>query len=1020
MSGPRARGWGRVAPRRLPLALLAALPALPALPAVLRAQGPALRIAAADTAVRDVDPGGVTSVAFVVTNAGAAAITAATRLALPPGWRAVAGAEPAGPVTLAAGARELRLVGIRVAPDAHAGRYAIVLAAAAGRAGDGVGDSVVVRVRERRRLELTPVRAPAYVAAGEPFTVVFAAVNRGNVEAPLRLNARAGAGLTVEGDSLPLRLAAGERRELALRVHTDAADLPEGGRRPVTLRIQTAGQGADTVVWASASQSVTLLPPAAAGGDLAYRLPTSLRLRGTSGAGTTGKAGGLALDGVAWSGSGPLADGGATSVDFLASWSRWGVSPFGERDAYRLTVTRPGLELRLGDQFYGLSPLTELGRYASGAGASLARGAWSAGGFVSRDRWTAGDARRERAAFLRLQPDSGVEASVHYFTVAGPVQGSVWSTRALVARSPLARLDMELGFGGPGSDASAWVTELSGARRWLSYRVRLLRADSSYPGPVAGLDERSVRVAVAPWRALRLTTWTDHRTTTPTAYRPLLAERFATSGVGLDVAGRLGLEYRRDALQGESWGVPSDARDEALRLQLAGGRAGLRLSGSAEVGRVRDRARSATSPFQRYVLDAALTPRDGYVLSVFADHQRGRTLHVTSGAPTTTLGATATLAPTPRTSVTLSAYTELARAAARPWRQPAQLELYAAQELLLGHRLSARLRLTAAGAPGAPAPSVAQLDYAIPLGTPVGHRRDVGRFTARVTDAETGRGLPGVLLRLGTMTLVTDGDGRVAPVAVGAGVHGLRLEHTGAWLDRVPATDLPAAVTIAEGRTSRVDVALARAARVSGRVRRFAAVGAPRPDAAARHGEPRALADSAGVAGLVVTLTRGDAVVRQVTDADGAFAFAGLVPGRWMLHVTGDLPPFHELERDTAAVEVAPGEAADVALRVLPRVRTVRMVAQGELRASGAAPAATTRRYVTTTADRTLADVARRLYGDAARWPRLWLANRDAVPDPWVLREGTTLVVPPDGPLTPAERAAAARFRKGFPGGRNR
>jgi nucleoid-associated protein YgaU len=38
-------------------------------------------------------------------------------------------------------------------------------------------------------------------------------------------------------------------------------------------------------------------------------------------------------------------------------------------------------------------------------------------------------------------------------------------------------------------------------------------------------------------------------------------------------------------------------------------------------------------------------------------------------------------------------------------------------------------------------------------------------------------------------------------------------------------------------------------------------------------------------------------------------------------------------------------------------------------------------------------------------WPRLWLANRDRVPDPRHPVPGTELKVPAPGPLTPAERA---------------
>ncbi|HEX2095204.1 MAG TPA: hypothetical protein VHG28_22600 [Longimicrobiaceae bacterium] len=91
-------------------------------------------------------------------------------------------------------------------------------------------------------------------------------------------------------------------------------------------------------------------------------------------------------------------------------------------------------------------------------------------------------------------------------------------------------------------------------------------------------------------------------------------------------------------------------------------------------------------------------------------------------------------------------------------------------------------------------------------------------------------------------------------------------------------------------------------------------------------------ADSAGVTGVVVELARGGEVLRRVSGADGGFDFADLRPGRWTLSVVGgELPPHHRFERDRAEVELAPGGAGALVLRVLPVHRPVRMITRGEV-----------------------------------------------------------------------------------------
>ena len=86
------------------------------------------------------------------------------------------------------------------------------------------------------------------------------------------------------------------------------------------------------------------------------------------------------------SGSGPLFEDGSVRLDLLARGPAPDVPAIGERDEYRLNLRGERFQLRLGDQRYALTPLTEIGRYGFGAGGELRAGNWTARGHLVTDR----------------------------------------------------------------------------------------------------------------------------------------------------------------------------------------------------------------------------------------------------------------------------------------------------------------------------------------------------------------------------------------------------------------------------------------------------------------------------------------------------------------------------------------------------------------------------------------------------------------------------------------------------------
>ncbi len=980
-------------------------------PALAAAQ---VSVARRDTAALRVRPGESATAVFRVTSAGAAVVVQPAA-ALPRGWTPVA---PEGAARLGAGERSIRLVGFAVPRDARAGSYFVRL----GLRGLSARDSVRVVVAERRALALRVNGAPRFAVAGEPYTLRFVLENRGNApeRAALRISGSPGAELP----AAEVELAAGEARELPVRVSTRRGAPP---RHEVEVRARSR---ADSTVRAVVRAGVDVV---ARGGTDAPRgrLPVEVRVRN----------GGL----PSVSGSGVLARGGSSRVDFLIRPADAPGALRGQQDEYRMRVAGRGMELLLGDQVYALSPLTQPGRAAFGAGGSVAAGPVSAGGYVARDRRSATGAE-ERGGQVALALGAASSIGAQYLDGG---DGTAASARARFAPSRLLSLDAEAGRGhGPrGAGAAESLVAHGGAAR-VSWFARHLRADSAYPASFAGerVDEASVSLRPA-GRLLVSGAAVRQR---GAAVRDLL---LGTLGYGA-----LAAEYRGE--RGEGW----SARSVAVRARYRSGP--LWISPRAELGTRGDSA--ARALFHRVSAYGGVDV-GRHSLSASVEHSTGRTADPLSGDAAFQGALHAAIYPTGGTR--LDAALQASRGALPGEWRSASAEAGVSQGLPRGHRLIARARWTLAG-PGAESAPGVLLDYVIPIGVPVARGGGGGRVSGRVYDAESGRGVAGVAVRLGTQVALTDHAGTWRFANVRPGAHPLEVDRLGAGLERVPVRPVPAAVEVRGGRSVRVDVGLVRGARVGGAVRLFDFA---EPSAAGS--APPPTVESGGLRDALLVLSAGDDVHRRSTDSGGRFEVADLRPGRWTLRVEhADLPPHHRLERDSVVVDVAAGSVHEVVLRVLPRFRPVRIIAGGEVRAGDPrerpapvaaaprpAPAAATPRpapiatprpaphaaapraapprrtapypsvapaaraeigpsgfsdwphttYTVQHGDRSLTDIAYLTYRDGTLWPRLFLANRHILVSPTRIEPGQVLTVPPPGPLTRAELAAMREYRAG-------
>jgi hypothetical protein len=216
---------------------------------------------------------------------------------------------------------------------------------------------------------------------------------------------------------------------------------------------------------------------------------------------------------------------------------------------------------------------------------------------------------------------------------------------------------------------------------------------------------------------------------------------------------------------------------------------------------------------------------------------------------------------------------------------------------------------------------VAFIEYAMPLQMPIGRARSIGRVRGRVVDQETGRGVAGTLVRLGPKAAITDADGRVAFAGLPAGEYRLAIAQQTSQSATVFTGDPTVRVDSANRSPTTFALAVERAGMVIGSVRQMVV---------ARTGIESAsdsLADAGPLNEVSLALVGVRDTVFATTDAAGAYRFAEVASGSYVLKVMTEAHAGTRWEPAEIEVTVKPAVTRQVAFRSVPRRRAVQMIA---------------------------------------------------------------------------------------------
>lgn len=894
------------------------------LPGVALAQ--AIAIAAENAADTMVAPRSLITVALRVTNNSSAAGNFEASVALPPGWRMVT---PDGAFPLARGASTVRLLSIFVPEAATAGEH-ILAYSLRSRGTPAAGDYAVrINVAPAVKLALTLLDMPDMVVAGEPYTGTFLLKNSGN--APVTVDYKAQSSRAYPMDLAPgvLALAPGASHTFTIQVTS----------KPVTALerdwlVFTASVGGGTVPATVRATAVVKLIPRVTGAERRYEtVPATAALRYVT-ADDNGRRRSLVQAEVA--GGGRVGESGDRYVDFLLRGpGAETASGFGQLAEYRVAYRDPHLALGLGDLNYGLSTLTEAGSYGRGASASYQGDSLSFTGYTMRDRYS----RVDQAILPASGPIAGAVEQLTQLTA--PLARTTLSEQAaaLGYASAIGRLGVNFlrktDYRCPTGADIASIGDQAGSLTGFSAEVEL--ADSS----CAGATGKAYRVALAD-RRYRLT-WRASVTHADAQYagynpdqalalfqaeypltaalsvhavyreqktnlardpsRAALDETQSTAGIGYRFAN--GAHADVDYLAGVTADLRAqpdyDASRQAVRFGVYHHYQGLGLYASASLGTTDDRVRKDSFATRQLLTSAFWTASAR--LSVGANlYYIDNAYSTRREAPQTSIGGTLRYAFSGATTVDANLQENRAGIGG------------SSGNLTLTHRLAngdvmtlAVRRLSA----GATRQGDLMLSYAMPLSVPVGKRHNIATVNGRVLDQETGRGMPGKVLRLGGILAISADDGAFSFPSILVGTYYLSLDDMQGVGGAIPVEAMPMAVEVREGDTPRLDIALVRAATLAGTVSLAVADATP---------------GAGSLRNMLVTFRKGAMSFNRLTDEAGAFRLGSIAPGEWTVSVDpSTLPAGYALEQDQFTVALAPAGQSVVAFKLAVRIRAIRM-----------------------------------------------------------------------------------------------
>ncbi len=856
-------------------------------------------------------PGSVLALGLRVTNLSQTPATYKPVLKLPAGWRAVTRDFS---FNLAPGASDVRLVSFSIPMEARSRQYDIAYSVT-----DALGQegriSVPVFVLPVIDLSLEVVDAPRFVVAGSSFSTTLILANEGNAPTPVWLRYRSSSGFPIAIDSVVRTLGARESRQVVLKVKTDV----KSGRLSHTLEVD-AISARDTTKRVRASSVVQVVPSPTGAEDDYYTFPVTVRAREVG----QGRLFGPQLEAV---GVGSLTSHRRDRLEFLFRGPETQTrSVLGLRDEYHVSYHGESFDAYAGDLNYTLTTLTELGRYATGAGGKASLGKWDVGAFYNWNRWST-QLQNESAGFLSYDVMRNASIGLNVTQKRDYFNSEIGSVRTLFAPIGNSSVDLEYATGTKdGARDNAYAGRITGNQSSIGYDVRYVHAGPKFGGYYQDIDFISGSLNIQATRSIRLETYVQNQTRnlerdTNQIHAPNdLNLQFGTafSDIGALYVVR---NIHRDLLPNPKY----DREQDVVQARFGYNLSAANFYVYGDYGSTRDKTIGASFPYRRLALNLGFRPAGRYSYGASVEYSNGQDVYTSQNQERLSTSLNSSMLIGSGTTIELNAYGS--RLFATPSQSYVLGEGTFEHVLPFGHKVTFRIRESAIliGSVSTSNEIAYALEYSLPLAVPLQRITTVGQLRGIVQD-ERGRGIAGVLVSAGENVAITNRKGEFIFSSMKPGTVFVSIDRAGIGLDRVTTQPMPYEVVVQGGETAMLGIGVTRSVQVTGTVELYGtSEGVPGENSPANK-------DLGGQPGVYLELTNGKDYNRRVSDSHGKFVFSDITPGKWRLSVFGgNIPEYHTVVPESLTLDLKPGEKKDVLIQLVERKRTIKILQEGTI-----------------------------------------------------------------------------------------
>jgi hypothetical protein len=894
----------------------------------------------------EANPGEIVSLSFVVENMTGREETFEEALALPEGWLVIT---PPDVFTLGGGEETVRMLAFQVSATADASEYPITYSVRS-RRDYAIRDEATVRLSifAVSEIKFFLESAPETVMSGESYEIRARLANGGNATLSVVISARSSSKypLTFLSEE-EMTLSPGESAPVALMVQTPSK-LAKSARHIVTL---SALGKEDPAVRSSLTVATEVLSQKAEI-DLYHRIPATLTLRAM---GERNKDDSDGFD-VEFEGKGTLEEGGRRRVEFLFRGpDTQDKGLYGERDEYYMNYFDPNLDLRLGDQSYGLSRLTSYSRYGRGVEAKYhpEERSFGFGSYYLENRFTLPD-WEEKGVYVGGALSPSAKWKLNYlrkerdsYKNTPRIKDDVYSIEGEF--NPIG--DMRLGLeyaegerkkGGRKLEDEAYGAELSGSLGETRYYFSKTHAEPDFYGYYNDSDYMSSSFNFPLSSRMRgYVSYSGYETNLDKRLDKgdtSTKETLFQTGINYSLSQGWYARFAYDNFSRKDRIYPSryDIKEEAYRLSVGRSAGNFNYRVEARYADQYDRIRGISASPWNYSFYASYMPSRELFLTFyggFGDNAAIRGSRLLTDQDN--LGFSFRWLATEQ--LTLSGwYTKYNFDSKRPESDQYNFEL----KYMMPDESYWTFKIRRYDWEYSEYIETDYLiSYSIPIGIPVGKKKSLGSVVGRVWEIRYEDKVPlsKAVVTLNGSKVATDASGRFN-FAAPPGTYLLDVSRPSIGIERTAAEKLPMKVDVKPGEATYVELTIIEAATLSGQVLLAADESAygPNHNELVVVGEPNnnLTRSSAGVPkvfkGVLVELARDDEVIRMMSDEEGKFIFMNVRPGMWKFRAYDyNLPAYHYIQNPEMDITLSPGEKKDITVKVMPKKREIEILEEG-------------------------------------------------------------------------------------------